>query len=106
MKFTKVMYSRSYEMSTPLGVIWEKIGLEAELGELEEPETQLEILKGIVEGFHKEHTHDAPPQQPPKKEDKKMKPDQTIRMQYATAVALNQKQEVEKFEMLYDFTIN
>ena len=54
-KVTKISYSKSFEIVLREGTVWEKIGLEAELGEEETPEQGLSELKVIVDTFHKEH---------------------------------------------------
>lgn len=62
-KVTKISYSKSFEMILREGTVWEKIGLEAELGEEETTEQGLSELKVIVDTFHNEHSgQEIPPQ--------------------------------------------
>lgn len=62
-KIKTISYGKSFEVVTPIGTVWEKIGLEAELGERETAEEGLLELKAIVEQFHVEHCgQEIPPQ--------------------------------------------
>ncbi len=108
-KVTKVSYSKSFEMLTPLGTVWEKIGLEAEIGEQETPEQGLEELKTIVDLFHVEHLDnfsepDTFTTVPLKKKAAKMVPDSAIRIEYAKAVAGMNSDAVANLESIYDFS--
>jgi len=108
-KVTKVSYSKSFEMLTPLGTVWEKIGLEAEIGERETPEQGLSELKGIVETFHVTHNDEYVEPDTfttvlPKKKAAKMIPDSAIRLEYATAVAYKNDVVVANLESIYDFS--
>ncbi len=112
-KVTKVSYSKSFEMLTPLGTVWEKIGLEAEIGERETPEQGLEELKVIVDAFHESANPGAIIKMDmdvyssaiaPKKKAAKMVPDSAIRLEYATAVAYKNDVVVANLESIYDFS--
>lgn len=104
---TKVSYSKSYEMILREGTVWEKIGLEAELGEEETPEQGLSELKVIVDTFHKEHLpqpteEDTYTTVPVKKKEKRI-PDLAIRQKYAKAAAASDNETILKLESEYLF---
>jgi len=61
-KVTSISYSRSYEIISPIGTIWEKIGIESELSENDIVEEELEDLKVVVESFHQKSISEIPPQ--------------------------------------------
>ena len=106
-KVTKVSYSKSFEMLTPLGTVWEKIGLEAEIGEQETPEQGLEELKTIVDLFHVEHLDnfsepDTFTTVPLKKKQKRV-PDLAIRLKYAKAASDMDTETISNLEAEYQF---
>ncbi len=108
-KIKTISYGKSFEIVTPIGTVWEKIGLEAELGERETPEQGLEELKGIVEAFHVTHLIERPEPDtfttvPLKKKAAKMVPDSAIRIEYAKAVAGMNSDAVANLESIYDFS--
>ena len=107
-KVTKVSYSKSFEMLTPLGTVWEKIGLEAELGERETAEEGLLELKAIVETFHVTHSMQSVQEDtfttvPKKKEPVKLSPDDSIRLEFALASSKGDEQKVQSLLNIYDF---
>ena len=61
-KIKTISYGKSFEIVTPIGTVWEKIGLEAELGERETPEEGMLELKQFVDFFHVEHHTQYPEQ--------------------------------------------
>ena len=62
-KIKTISYGKSFEVVTPIGTVWEKIGLEAELGERETAEEGMLELKRFVDFFHSQYSgQDIPPQ--------------------------------------------
>jgi hypothetical protein len=103
-----ISYGKSFEIVTPIGTVWEKIGLEAELGERETPEEGLLELKAVVEQFHVEHSgQEIPPQDtfttvPGTKKDKRV-PDLAVRVKYAKAASEMDEETIAKLESEYQF---
>ena len=62
-KIKTISYGKSFEVVTPIGTVWEKIGLEAELGERETAEEGMLELKQFVDFFHSQYSgQEIPPQ--------------------------------------------
>jgi len=107
-KIKTISYGKSFEVVTPIGTVWEKIGLEAELGERETAEEGLLELKSIVEQFHVEHSgQEIPPQDtfttvPGTKKDKRV-PDLAVRVKYAKAASEMDEETIAKLESEYQF---
>ena len=108
-KIKTISYGKSFEIVTPIGTVWEKIGLEAELGERETPEAGLLELKAIVEQFHVEHSQqDLPPQDtfttvPAKKQPVKLIPDAMTIASYERFKKNGNKAMVANLESIYTF---
>lgn len=114
MKVTKVSYSKSFEIITPIGTVWEKIGLEGELGEEETPEQGLSELKVIVDAFHEAANPGSivKPEQdtyttvvPTKREAVKIAPDDSIRLEFALASSKGDEKTVQSLLKIYDFSL-
>ena len=112
MKVTKVSYSKSFEIITPIGTVWEKIGLEGELGEEEMPEQGLSELKFIVDAFHEAANPGAiaKPEQdtfttvvPTKREAVKIVPDAKTIESYNRFKVNGNEAMVQNLETIYNF---
>lgn len=112
MKVTKVSYSKSFEIITPIGTVWEKIGLEGELGEEETPEQGLSELKVIVDAFHEAANPGAivKPEQdtyttvvPTKREAVKLVPDAMTIASYKRFKDNGNIAMVQNLELIYTF---
>jgi len=106
-KVTSISYSRSYEIISPIGTIWEKIGIESELSENDIVEEELENLKVVVESFHQKSISEIPPQDtfttvPGTKKDKRV-PDLAVRVKYAKAASEMDEETIAKLESEYQF---
>lgn len=106
-KITNISYSRSYEIISPIGTIWEKIGIESELSENDIVEQELENLKIVVESFHQKSISEIPPQDtfttvPGTKKDKRV-PDLAVRVKYAKAASEMDEETIAKLESEYQF---
>ncbi len=108
-KIKTISYGKSFEVATPIGTVWEKIGLEAELGERETAEEGLLELKAIVEQFHVEHCgQDIPPQDtfttvPGKKQPVKLIPDAMTVASYEKFKRNGNDAMVANLESIYTF---
>lgn len=106
-KITSISYSRSYEIISPIGTIWEKIGIESELSENDFVEEELENLKVVVESFHQKSISEIPTQDtfttvPGTKKDKRV-PDLAVRVKYAKAASEMDEETIAKLESEYQF---
>lgn len=55
MRIDRISRSKSYEMVTPFGLkIWDKLGVEAQLAENEDPKEGYETLGRLIDETHKE----------------------------------------------------
>ncbi len=108
-KITNISYSRSYEIISPIGTIWEKIGLESELSESDFVEEELENLKVIVESFHQKSISDIPPQDTfttvpgNKKQPVKLIPDASTTASYLRFKQNGNDAMVANLESIYTF---
>ncbi len=108
-KIKTISYGKSFEIVTPIGTVWEKIGLEAELGERETAEEGLLELKAIVEQFHVEHCGQDIPQQdtfttvPGKKQPVKLIPDAMTTASYLRFKQNGNDAMVANLESIYTF---
>lgn len=107
-KIKTISYGKSFEIVTPIGTVWEKIGLEAELGERETPEEGMLELKQFVDFFHSQYSgQELPPQDTfttvlgTKKE--KRIPDLAIRQKYAKAASALDDETIAQLESEYLF---
>lgn len=110
-KITNISYSRSYEIISPIGTIWEKIGIESELSENDIVEEELENLKIVVESFHQKSTSELPPQDtfttvPVKKQPVKLVPDSATIASYQKFKANGNNAMVQTLEEMYKFPEN
>lgn len=106
-KIKTISYGKSFEIVTPIGTVWEKIGLEAELGERETPEEGMLELKQFVDFFHVEHPTQYPEQDtfttvPGTKKEKRI-PDLAIRQKYAKAASALDDETIAQLESEYQF---
>ena len=106
-KITNISYLRSYEIISPIGTIWEKIGIESELSENDIVEQELENLKIVVESFHQKSISEIPLQDtfttvPGTKKDKRV-PDLAVRVKYAKAASEMDEETIAKLESEYQF---
>lgn len=103
-----ISYGKSFEVVTPIGTVWEKIGLEAELGERETAEEGMLELKQFVDYFHSQYSgQEIPPQDtfttvPGTKKDKRV-PDLAVRVKYAKAASEMDEETIAKLESEYQF---
>ena len=109
-KIKTISYGKSFEVVTPIGTVWEKIGLEAELGERETAEEGLLELKGIVDAFHVTHSgQEIPPQDTfttvpgKKKEPVKLIPDAITVASYEKFKRNGNDAMVANLESIYTF---
>ena len=107
-KITNISYSRSYEIISPIGTIWEKIGIESELSENDIVEQELENLKIVVESFHQKSISEIPPQDtfttvPAKKQPVKLIPDAMTVASYERFKNNGNDAMVANLESIYTF---
>jgi len=107
-KITNISYSRSYEIISPIGTIWEKIGIESELSENDIVEEELENLKIVVESFHQKSISELPPQDtfttvPAKKQPVKLIPDAMTVASYEKFKKNGNDAMVANLESIYTF---
>lgn len=109
-KIKTISYGKSFEVVTPIGTVWEKIGLEAELGERETAEEGMIELKQFVDFFHSQYSgQEIPPQDTfttvpgNKKQPVKLAPDDSIRLEFALASSKGDEQKVQSLLNIYDF---
>ena len=110
-KVTKISYSKSFEMILREGTVWEKIGLEAELGEQETPEQGLSELRVIVDAFHMEQSlqkieEDTFTTVPGKKQPVKLVPDAMTIASYNKFKNNGNTAMVQTLEEMYKFPEN
>ena len=107
-KITNISYLRSYEIISPIGTIWEKIGIESELSENDIVEQELENLKIVVESFHQKSISEIPPQDtfttvPAKKQPVKLIPDAMTVASYERFKNNGNDAMVANLESIYTF---
>jgi len=107
-KIKTISYGKSFEVVTPIGTVWEKIGLEAELGERETAEEGLLELKAIVETFHVTHSMQSVQEDtfttvPKKKEPVKLIPDAMTVASYEKFKRNGNDAMVANLESIYTF---
>ena len=107
-KVTSISYSRSYEIISPIGTIWEKIGIESELSENDFVEEELENLKVVVESFHQKSISEIPTQDtfttvPGKKQPVKLIPDAMTVASYEKFKRNGNDAMVANLESIYTF---
>lgn len=110
-KIKTISYGKSFEIVTPIGTVWEKIGLEAELGEEETPEEGMLELKQFVDFFHVEHPTQYPEQDtfttvPGKKQPVKLVPDAMTIASYNKFKNNGNTAMVQTLEEMYKFPEN
>lgn len=108
-KIKTISYGKSFEVVTPIGTVWEKIGLEAELGERETAEEGMLELKQFVDFFHSQYSgQEIPPQDtfttvPGKKQPVKLIPDATTIASYQRFKHNGNDAMVANLESIYTF---
>lgn len=107
-KIKTISYGKSFEVVTPIGTVWEKIGLEAELGERETAEEGMLELKQFVDYFHVEHPTQHPEQDtfttvPQKKQPVKLIPDAMTVASYEKFKRNGNDAMVANLESIYTF---
>lgn len=109
-KIKTISYGKSFEVVTPIGTVWEKIGLEAELGERETAEEGMLELKQFVDFFHSQYSgQDIPPQDTfttvpgNKKQPVKLIPDDAVLASYERIRKSGNLAAIANLESIYSF---
>lgn len=111
-KIKTISYGKSFEVVTPIGTVWEKIGLESELSEGDIVEDELNALKNIVESFHQQSISDVPQQDTytpvpgSKKQPVKLAPDAMTIASYNKFKNNGNTAMVQTLEEMYKFPEN